>query len=62
MEGSGRSQMEAWKLRMEPWRVFIPVIADSHHLNEEQDPHPHDSEKMNPDPHLSDADPQPHGS
>jgi hypothetical protein len=54
--------MEAWKLRMEPWRVFIPVIADSHHLNEEQDPHPHDSEKMNPDPHLSDADPQPHGS
>jgi hypothetical protein len=26
---------------MEPWRVYRPVVADSHHLDEEQDPDPH---------------------
>jgi hypothetical protein len=27
-------------LKMEPWRVFRPVISDSHHFDEEQDPDP----------------------
>jgi hypothetical protein len=35
--------MKAWRLKMKPWRVCRPVVADadSHHLNEEQDPDPH---------------------
>ncbi len=39
--------------------VDQPVVADSHHLEEELDPDPHFSEKVNPDPDLCDADPQP---
>ncbi len=42
-----------WRLKMEPWRVCRPVVADLHHLDEEQDLDPHFSEK--PDPEL-----QPH--
>jgi hypothetical protein len=38
---------------MKPWRVYRPVVADSHHFDEEQDPDPHLSEKLAPDPHLS---------
>ncbi len=30
-----------WRLKMEAWRAFRPVVADSHHLDEEQDPDPH---------------------
>jgi hypothetical protein len=45
------AQMEAWRLKMEPWRACRPVVADSHHLDEEQDPDPHCSEKLHPDPH-----------
>ncbi len=30
------------------WRVCRPVVADTHHLYEEQDPHR--SEKLDPDP------------
>ncbi len=26
--------MEAWRLKMEAWRVCRPVVADSHHLDE----------------------------
>ncbi len=26
---------------MKPWRVHIPVVADSHHFDEEQDLDPH---------------------
>jgi hypothetical protein len=33
--------VEAWRLKMEPWRVCRPVVADSHHFDEEQDPDPH---------------------
>jgi hypothetical protein len=54
---------------MEPWRLCRPVVADSHHFDEEQDPNPLKREKSDPDPHLSekrdqdphksDADPQP---
>jgi hypothetical protein len=29
--------MEAWRLKMEPWWMCRPLIADSHHFNEEQD-------------------------
>jgi hypothetical protein len=38
---------------MEPWRLCRPVVADSHHFVEEQDPGPdsHASEKLDPDPH-----------
>jgi hypothetical protein len=28
-----------------------PVVADSHHFNEEEDPDPHKSEMPDPDPH-----------
>jgi hypothetical protein len=55
--GRGRPQerkkernLEAWRLNMEPRRVYRPVVADSHHFDEEQDPYPHESEKLNPDP------------
>ncbi len=37
---------------MEPWRAYIPVVADFHHFFEEQDPEPQYSEKPGPDPHL----------
>jgi hypothetical protein len=45
--------MEPWKLKMEPWRVYIPVVADFHHIEEElvSGPDPHLSEKLDPDPH-----------
>ncbi len=43
--------MEAWRLKIEPWRVCKQVVADSHHFDEEQDLDPHQSEKLNPDPH-----------
>ncbi len=61
--------LEALRLKMEPWRVCILVVADSHHFNEKQvpethqceksDPDPHESQKMNRDPHWRDVDPQP---
>jgi hypothetical protein len=34
-EGRERSQ---WRLKTEPWRIYRPVVADSHHLDEGQDP------------------------
>jgi hypothetical protein len=30
--------MEAWRLKMKPWRVCRPMVADSHHFDEEQVP------------------------
>jgi hypothetical protein len=31
--------MEAWRLKtLETWRAYTPLVADSHHLHEEQDP------------------------
>ncbi len=52
-------KMEACMLIMEPWRVHRPVVDGL--FDEEQDPNPdpHWSEKLDPDPHLSDADSQP---
>ncbi len=60
--------MEAWKLKMTPWRVCWSVVADSHHIDEEQDLDPQWSEKLGsdpyysenmvPDPQESNADPQ----
>jgi hypothetical protein len=29
--------MEAWRLKIGPWRVYWPVDADSHHFEEELD-------------------------
>ncbi len=55
--------MDAWGLKMEPWRIR-PVVEDSHHYDEEQDldwwigerqnpdPDPHRREKLDPDPHY----------
>jgi hypothetical protein len=46
MEGRGRSQWWLGGSTLESWRVCRPVVTD--HQYEEQDP----------DPHLSDTDPQ----
>ncbi len=35
--------MEAWRLKMNPKRICRPVVADSHHFDEELD--------LDPDPH-----------
>jgi hypothetical protein len=43
--------MEAWSLKMKPWRACRPVVADSHHIHEEQDPDPHLSERLDEVPH-----------
>jgi hypothetical protein len=40
VEVGGRSQMEAWRPKVEAWSVCRPVVADSHHLDEEQVPDP----------------------
>ncbi len=29
------------QLKIKPWRILKPVVADSHHFDEEQDPDPH---------------------
>jgi hypothetical protein len=34
-------KMDAWRLKMEPRIVCRPVVADSHHLDEEQNPDSH---------------------
>ncbi len=41
--------MEAWGLKMEPWRVCMPVVADLQHFDEEQDL------DLDPDPHQSEG-------
>jgi hypothetical protein len=38
--GTVELKMEALRLKMEPWRVCRPVVADSQHIDEEQDPDP----------------------
>jgi hypothetical protein len=40
--GPQRLKMEPWRLKnkTELWTVFRPVVADSLHFDEEQDPHP----------------------
>jgi hypothetical protein len=42
--------------KMWPWSVCRPLIADSHHFDEEQESGPHKSANSDPDPHESDAD------
>jgi hypothetical protein len=32
---------EAWRLKMEPWKVYRPVVAQSHYYDEDQDPDSH---------------------
>ncbi len=39
-------------LKMEPWRIFRTVDADSHHFGEEQDLGSINSEEPDPDPHA----------
>ncbi len=44
---------------MELRRVYGPVVGDFfYHFDEEQDPDLHLSEKLDPDPQMSDTDPQ----
>ncbi len=38
--------MEAWRLKIEPRRVYSPAVQDSHHFDEKQDPDSHWSEKL----------------
>jgi hypothetical protein len=50
---------EPWRLTLEFVRVFRPLIADLHHLDEEPDQY--QSERSDPDLHQSkkrDSDPQ----
>jgi hypothetical protein len=37
------------------------VVADSYQFDEKQEQNPYQSEKLDPDQHLSNADPQPWG-
>ncbi len=32
--------MNAWRLKMKPWRLCRPVVTNSHNFDEEQDPKP----------------------
>jgi hypothetical protein len=41
------TQVEAWRLPIEPWRVCRPLVADLHYVDEEQD----QSKQSDPDPH-----------
>ncbi len=43
--------MEAWALKMEPWRVYRPVVGHSHHFDEEQDSDAGEKQDLVPDPH-----------
>jgi hypothetical protein len=43
---------KAWRLEMESKRIYRPVFADSHHFEEELDPGPHKSEKLDLDLHA----------
>jgi hypothetical protein len=40
-----------WTLAIEPWRVgtAVPVLADFHQFDDEQDPDLHNSERSDPD-------------
>jgi hypothetical protein len=44
--------MEAWRLKIGPWRMYRTVVADSHHFEKELDPgpDPHFRGKLDPDP------------
>jgi hypothetical protein len=54
MECRGRSRWSRGDPN-EAWRVCRPVVADSHHEEQNPDPdlvlNPHQSEKSDPDPH-----------
>jgi hypothetical protein len=32
-------KMKAWRFNVESWRVYRPVVADPHHVDEDPDPH-----------------------
>jgi hypothetical protein len=51
--------MEAWWLKMEPWRFYrlVAVDSQSHHFEEELDPYKR--EKLDSERDESGADPQP---
>jgi hypothetical protein len=52
--------MKAWRLKIESWRVYRPVVTDSYNFEEELDSDPHLSKKLDPnrDRQRSDADPK----
>jgi hypothetical protein len=37
--------MEAWRNKMEPWRLCRHFVADSHHFDEKQDLYPNSASK-----------------
>jgi hypothetical protein len=41
--------VEAWRLKIEPWRFYRLVVAGSHHFEEELDP---DLQICNPEQNL----------
>jgi hypothetical protein len=53
MKGCGPSQLMPGGSKMDPWRVCMPVVADFHHFDEEQDldPDQHQRERSVLDPH-----------
>ncbi len=54
-------KVETLRLRMKAWRICRLVVADSHHLHEEQDSDPNWIENLDPDPNWSEKlDPDPH--
>ncbi len=42
--------MAVGRLKMEPWKVFRPLIVDLHHYDEEQHPYTHQNGESDPDP------------
>ncbi len=65
MEGHGRPQLSQRVSKLEPWKVYISVVADLHHFGKEQDPDPDQREKSDPDSYQSekrDPDSDPHHS
>ncbi len=64
--GVRRSQMEALRLTMVTWVFCWQVVADSHYFDEEPDPHPRQSgkvEKIHRYSHqIGKSDPNPHQS
>ncbi len=46
--------VESWRLKLEPWRVCKPMVADSHHFEMQySDPDSHQSDKSDPDSHQN---------
>ncbi len=56
VDAHSRGLEEAQNGSLEGLQYYRLVVAESHHFDEEQDPDPHDSEKLDLDLHYNDAD------